>query len=47
MPLTQAIGKYSAELLVENEPNENGNQFRVYLEEDCILESIVVKEKTD
>jgi len=47
LPLTLANGKYSAELLVENEPNKNGNQFRVYLEEDCILESIVVKEKTD
>lgn len=47
MPLTQANGKYSAEFVVENEPNENGNQFRVYLEENCTFESIVVKEKTD
>lgn len=45
LPLTKVNGNYSAELLVENEPNENGNQFRLYLEEDCILERIVIKEK--
>jgi O-antigen ligase len=45
LPLARDNGKYLAGLLVEDEPYENGNQFRVYLEENCILESIVVKEK--
>ena len=47
LPLTQANGKYTAELLVENEPNENGNQFRVYFEENCLFKSIVIKEKNN
>jgi len=45
LPLTQVNGIYSAELTVENEPNENGNQFRLYFKSDCVIEKIIVKEK--
>ena len=41
----QANGKYSVDLLVENEQSENGNQFRLYLESDCIIKNIIIKEK--
>jgi tetratricopeptide (TPR) repeat protein len=45
LPLIQVDGKYSADLMIENEPNENGNQFRLYLESDCVIERINIKEK--
>ena len=35
---------YISEFLVENEPNENGNQVRIYMESDCTIENILVKE---
>ena len=35
---------YISEFLVENEPNKNGNQLRIYVESDCIIENILVKE---
>jgi len=35
---------YISEFLVENEPNKNGNQLRIYMESDCIIENILVKE---
>ena len=38
---------YAAEFLVENEPNENGNQLRIYVESDCTIENILVKELKD
>ena len=44
LPLTQEDNKYVAELEVDKEPNENGNQFRIYVESDCVIESILVKE---
>lgn len=43
--LVQANGKYLAELFVENEPNGDENQFRLYLESDCVIKNIIVKEK--
>lgn len=45
LPLTHANDKYTADLMVENEQNENGNQFRLYFESDCVIKSIVIKEK--
>ena len=35
---------YISEFLVEKEPNENGNQLRIYVESDCTIENILVKE---
>jgi len=35
---------FFAEFLVEKEPNENGNQLRIYVESDCTIENILVKE---
>jgi len=35
---------YIAVLLIDKEPNENGNQFRIYLESDCVIENIFIKE---
>jgi hypothetical protein len=32
------------EFLVENKPNENGNQLRIYVKSDCTIENILVKE---
>jgi tetratricopeptide (TPR) repeat protein len=43
----RAIGQnqYSGQFLVENEPNKNGNQVRLYLDSDCIVESIIMEER--
>jgi len=45
IPLVQEGNKYIAELIVESEPNENGNQFRIYVEDNCVIESVLVMEK--
>ena len=45
MSFTREDGNYKAELLVENNPDSNGNQLRLYIESDCVIESIIVKEK--
>ncbi|NLK29176.1 MAG: hypothetical protein GX306_12685 [Clostridiales bacterium] len=42
--LKQEGNKYVSEFLVKNEPNENGNQLRIYVESDCTIENILVKE---
>ena len=43
----QQVGddKYRAEVTVENEPNEDGNQLRIYLDSDNVLEQISVMQK--
>jgi tetratricopeptide (TPR) repeat protein len=41
----QGQNKYTAEFLVENDPRENGNQFRLYFDSDCIIQSITMVEK--
>lgn len=42
----QKVGsdRYYGELIVENEPNEQGNQFRIIANSDCIIESVKVME---
>jgi len=44
--LKQQGNKYFAEFLVENEPDKNGNQLRIYMESDCTIENILIKELT-
>ncbi|NLW41470.1 MAG: O-antigen ligase family protein [Tissierellia bacterium] len=44
LPLTLEDGKYVAELVVENDPSENGNQLRIYIEDDFLIKNISVKE---
>lgn len=36
--------KYSAEFLVEDEPNTSGNELRIYFKSNCVLEGILAKE---
>ena len=45
--ILQANGqnKYIGEFLVEKEPNKNGNQFGLYVGEDCSIKSIIVFRK--
>ncbi|NMA31036.1 MAG: O-antigen ligase family protein, partial [Candidatus Methanofastidiosa archaeon] len=38
---------YSNEFLVENVPNGNGDQFRIFLDKDCIIKMIKVTEKVE
>ena len=44
LPLTKGIDRYVGEFTVENEPSKNGNQFRIYINSDCVINSIHIKE---
>lgn len=44
LPLTLDDGKYMAEFVVENELSNNSNQLRIYVEDNCIIENILIKE---
>jgi tetratricopeptide (TPR) repeat protein len=45
--LKKEENKYVAEFLVKNEPDENENQLRIYVESDCTIENILIKELTE
>ncbi|ANX00202.1 hypothetical protein CSTERLE_00645 [Thermoclostridium stercorarium subsp. leptospartum DSM 9219] len=42
--LNKEGNKYIGEILIENKPDDNGNQFRIYFERSCVIESITIKE---
>jgi len=42
--LNKEDNKYVAEFKVKGEPDENGNQARIYVDSDCEIRSILVKE---
>lgn len=41
---TLELNRYIGEFTVDNEPNENGDQLRVYFGSDCVIENIIVVE---
>jgi len=44
LPFSKEGDKYKAELKIEKEPDENGNQLRIFIESECVVNSILVKE---
>jgi len=45
LPLVKDDSKYTAEFLIENEPDKKGNQLILYLKSDCDIVNILIKEK--
>ena len=39
--------QYSSEFLIENDPDEKGNQLRIYVDTDCMIETIKITKSLD
>ena len=43
LPLTQLGNKYVAELVIDEEPNNEGNAFRIFIDVDCAIDNVIIK----